>query len=56
MIWAGDVYLKTSIISYKNIYLDFLLYGVDLMEIPSIFNVGLLWIYHLKTRKEKKNK
>lgn len=51
MVWAGDVYLKTGYISYFNPALDFILYGIDLLEIPSIINVTLLLIYHLKSKR-----
>jgi hypothetical protein len=53
MVWAGDVYLQAGILSYKNPVIDFILYGVDLIEIPSIINVGLLWVYHWKERRKK---
>ncbi len=53
MFWAGDVYLQTNILARQNGVLDFILYGIDLVEIPSIINVGLLWFYHVKQRKTK---
>ena len=35
MYWAADVYLQTNTISHIHPILDFLLYGVDLLEILS---------------------
>lgn len=48
MIWAGDVYLATGMISYINPVYDFILYGIDLIEIPQIFNVTLLFYASIK--------
>lgn len=46
MLWNADLYLETGIISRLHPILDFLLYGVDLIEIVSIINVGMI-IYAL---------
>ena len=51
MVWAGDVFLQTGIISYHNPILDFFLYGIDLVEIIPMINIGML-IYN-KMRKKK---
>ena len=51
MLWAGDVYLQLGIISYFNPVLDFFLYGIDLVEILPMINIGML-IYN-KVRKRK---
>ena len=51
MGWAGDVFLQTGIISYHNPILDFFLYGIDLVEIIPMINIGML-IYN-KMRKRK---
>lgn len=51
MIWNTDMLLDTRYISRQNPVIDFILYGVDLLEIPSIIQVGLLWVYHYKLRK-----
>ncbi len=48
MIWAGDVYLATGMISYINPVYDFILYGIDLIEIPALINVTLLFFASLK--------
>jgi hypothetical protein len=49
-IWAGDAYLQTGMITYLHPVLDFVLYGIDLIEIPSLINVTLLFVAHLKSR------
>ncbi len=42
MVWNADLYLELGLISRLHPALDFLLYGVDLIEIVSIINVGLI--------------
>ena len=49
MMWAGDVYLQLGIISHVHPVLDFFLYGIDLVEILPMINIGML-IYN-KVRK-----
>lgn len=39
MIWAGDVYLETGYVSHINPLLDFLLYGIDLLELGSLATI-----------------
>ena len=51
MIWAGDVYLQLGVISHIHPVLDFFLYGIDLVEILPMINIGML-IYN-KVRKRK---
>jgi len=53
MIWNADLYFETGYISKINPVLDFLLYGIDLIEIVSIINVGMI-IYSL-IRKRSSN-
>jgi hypothetical protein len=48
MIWNADMLLESGLVSRSNPFLDFLLYSVDLLEIPSIIQVAILWIYHMK--------
>jgi len=50
MIWAGDVYLQLGVISHIHPVLDFFLYGIDLVEILPMINIGML-IYN-KMRKK----
>jgi hypothetical protein len=42
MVWAGDLWLQTGLISNVHPVLDFLLYGIDLVEIPLMVNVSML--------------
>ena len=51
MVWAGDVYLQLGVISHIHPVLDFFLYGIDLVEILPMINIGML-IYN-KVRKRK---
>ena len=50
MVWAGDVYLQLGVISHIHPVLDFFLYGIDLVEILPMINIGIL-IYN-KMRKK----
>ena len=36
MIWVGDVYLEAGYVARLNPIADFLLYGVDLVELVSL--------------------
>ncbi len=42
MIWAGDVYLQIGLISRIHPVLDFLLYGIDLIEVLGMINIGMM--------------
>ena len=42
MWWAGDLYLQLGIISRINPVTDFLLYGIDLIEILLMLKVGMM--------------
>ena len=53
MIWNADLYLEMGIISRVHPALDFLLYGVDLIEIVSIVNVGMI-MYSLFQKRRKR--
>lgn len=52
MVWNADMLLESGMVSRVNPILDFILYGVDLLEIPSIIQVAILWIYHMRRRNE----
>ena len=55
MVWNADLYFEVGGISRIHPALDFLLYGVDLIEIISIINVGMI-VYSLwQKRRKKKN-
>tara|TARA_B100000029_G_scaffold165118_1_gene161316 strand:+ start:191 stop:502 length:312 start_codon:yes stop_codon:yes gene_type:complete len=53
MIWNADLYLETGMISRIHPVLDFFMYGVDLIEIFPMVNIGFL-IY--STFRKKRNK
>lgn len=53
MVWNADLYLELGTISRLHPALDWLLYGVDLIEIVSIVNVGMIMYSMLKKRRAK---
>ena len=53
MIWNADLYLEFGVISRIHPILDFLLYGVDLIEIISIINISMV-IYSLVRKKHQR--
>lgn len=53
MVWNADMMLETGIISRVNPIMDWLLYGVDLIEIVSIINVGMIMFSLIKKRRNK---
>ena len=46
MIWAADVYMELGMISRIPPILDFLLYGVDLVELLSLTQIIMLIYAH----------
>lgn len=54
MVWNADLYLQTGHISRLHPALDWLLYGVDLIEIVSIINVGMIMFSLIKKRRAQK--
>ncbi len=54
MVWNADLYLELGLISRLHPALDFLLYGVDLIEIVSIINVGMI-VYSLIQKRRKQS-
>ena len=54
MIWNADLYLQTGHISRLHPALDWLLYGVDLIEIVSIINVGMIMFSLIKKKRSQK--
>ena len=54
MIWNADLYLEAGMISHIHPILDFFLYGVDLVEIFPMINIGFL-IYS-RIRKSRNSK
>ncbi len=54
MVWNADLYLQTGMISRIHPALDWLLYGVDLIEIVSIVNVGMIMFSLIKKRRKQR--
>jgi hypothetical protein len=48
MIWNADLYLELGLISRMNPVTDFILYGVDLLEVPAIIAVTSSFIARLR--------
>ena len=54
MVWNADLYLETGYVSRLHPALDWLLYGVDLIEIVSIINVGMIMFSLIKKRRAQR--
>ncbi len=54
MIWNADLYLETGMVSRVHPVLDFFMYGVDLIEIFPMINIGFL-IYSTVRKKRKQS-
>ena len=54
MLWNADLYLEAGMISRVHPVLDFFMYGVDLIEIFPMVNIGFL-IYSTIRKKQKKS-
>jgi hypothetical protein len=53
MIWNADMMLEMGTISRVHPVIDWFLYGVDLIEIISIINVGMIMISLIRKRNRK---
>lgn len=53
MIWNADLMLEAGYVSRVHPAIDWLLYGVDLIEIISIINVGMIMFSLIKKRRSK---
>jgi|TARA_R110002020_G_scaffold433115_5_gene643217 hypothetical protein len=51
MVWAADLWLQAGLISNVHPILDFLFYGIDLVEIPLMVNVTMLVYSKIKKKK-----
>ncbi len=51
MVWNADLYLELGVVARIHPALDWLLYGVDLIEIVSIINVGMIIYSLIKKRR-----
>jgi hypothetical protein len=54
MLEAGDIMLEAGIVSRVHPVIDWFLYGVDLIEIISIINVGMIMFSLIKKKREQK--
>ena len=54
MIWNADMMLEMGNISRIHPVIDWFLYGVDLIEIISIINVGMIMFSLIKKRRADK--
>ena len=54
MVWNADLYLEFGVVSRIHPAIDWLLYGVDLIEIVSIINVGMIMFSLMKKRRKNK--
>ena len=52
VVWNADLYLESGMISRVHPILDFFMYGVDLIEIFPMINIGFL-IYSTIRKKRK---
>lgn len=50
MVWNADLMLEAGLVSRVHPVLDWLLYGVDLIEVVSIVNVGMI-IYSMARKR-----
>ena len=51
MFWNADLYLQTGMISRVHPVLDFFFYGVDLIEIFPMINIGFLIYSRIRKKK-----
>ena len=54
MVWNADIMLEAGYISRVHPVIDWFLYGVDLIEIISIINVGMIMFSLIKKRRADK--
>ncbi len=54
MVWNADLMLEAGVVSRIHPIIDWLLYGVDLIEIISIINVGMIMFSLIKKRHNAK--
>jgi len=55
MVWNADLYLEAGLISHVHPVLDFFLYGVDLIEIFPMINIGFLIYSRIRKSQKPKN-
>jgi len=54
MVWNADLYLDIGVIARVHPVIDWLLYGVDLIEIVSIINIGMIIFSLVKKRRNQR--
>ena len=54
MFWNADLYLEAGMISRVNPVLDFFFYGIDLIEVFPMINIGFLIYSRIRKKKESK--
>ena len=54
MVWNADLMLEAGYVSRIQPELDWFLYGVDLIEIVSIINVGMMMFSLIRKRQSQK--
>ena len=54
MVWNADLYLDIGVIARVHPVIDWLLYGVDLIEIVSISNIGMIIFSLVKKRRNQR--
>jgi len=54
MIWNADIMLEAGIVSRVHPVIDWFLYGVDLIDIISIINVGMIMFSLIKKKRQEK--
>ncbi len=50
MIWAGDAILQSGYVFQSNQIMDWVLYGIDLIEIPALLNATVLFANVLRNK------
>ena len=48
-LWGGDALMKSGLVYNANPVLDFVLYGIDLIEIPAIIVVVVSFVSRLRS-------
>ena len=52
MVWNADLYLETGLnIARQNVILDFFFYGIDLIEVLPMINIGMILYSKLRSKK-----
>lgn len=56
MVWNADLYLEMGMISHVHPILDFFLYGVDLIEVLPMINLGLIIYSRVRSKNNNVSK